>query len=381
MISSFYRGFVCLVLILLGTTLFAQQDSTKSVLSYEMDFRFRIEQDWASMQSNGIMRNDRSRMRYRFRSGANLERSWYTFGLRIRTGDQRKQQDPQLTLGKGLKEFGTLPIGFEKLYFIGEFDKFSFSLGKIDYPFTKSNELFWSDNVFLEGVSIEQQVDLGSDKLKPLKFSAGHFIISSNGMSFFDDAYLQGIQVTLNTMTNRISFFPGLFVFRNIPNIPDGAHTHLMDYSILNIGTKIRLLPKKPLSLEFDYYQNIEDYTINSSIEARFADEKSGYTVGIQWGTLKQENSWLFKCTYTQTERYAILDYMAQNDWGRWDYSAFNSPDGRLSNYEGIEIVAAYAISAKLNLEAKYYWIEQLIPIGSIRENGQRFRLDLNVSL
>ncbi len=381
MISSFYKGFVCMVLMLLGATLFAQQDSTKSVLSYEMDFRFRIEQDWASMQSNGVMRNDRSRMRYRFRAGAKLERSWYTFGLRMRTGDQRKQQDPQLTLGKGLKEFGTLPLGFEKVYFKGQFDKFNFALGKIDYPFTKSNELFWSDNVFLEGVSIEQQVDLGSDKLKPLKLSAGHFIISSNGLSFLDDAYLQGIQATLNTSSNRFSFFPGLFVFRNIPNIPDGAHTFLMDYSILNLGTKIRLLDKKPLSLEFDYYQNMEDYSTNSSIEARFADERSGYTVGIQWGSLKQADSWLFKCTYTNTERYAILDYMAQNDWGRWDYSAFNSPDGRLSNYEGIELVAAYAISEKLNLVAKYYWIEQLIPIAMVIENGQRFRLDLNVSL
>ena len=154
-----------------------------------------------------------------------------------------------------------------------------------------------------------------------------------------------------------------------------------MDYSILNLGTKIRLLAKKPLSLEFDYYQNIEDYSTNSSIEARFAEERSAYAVGIQWGTLKQADSWLFKCTYTNIERYAILDYMAQNDCGRWDYSAYNSPYGRLSNYEGIELVAAYAISEKLNLVAKYYWIEQLIPIGSVRENGQRFRLDLNVSL
>lgn len=365
----------------LSVGVFAQEDSTKSILSYEMDFRFRLEQDWASRQSNGSMREDRSRMRYRFRAGAKLEKSWYSFGVRMRTGDQRKQQDPQLTLGTGLKEFGTLPIGFEKVYFNGQFDQFRFSLGKIDYPFTKSNELFWSDNVFLEGVSVEQRFDLGMDRLNPLKLSAGHFIISSNGLSFLDDAYMQGFQATLETRTNRIALFPGLFVFRNIPNIPDGAHTFLMDYSIVNLGTKIRLLPEKPLSLEFDYYHNTEDYTNESNIEARFADERSAYSVGLKWGTLEQAESWLFKCTYTNTERYAILDYMAQNDWGRWDYSAFNSPDGRLSNYKGIELVAAYAISEKLNLVAKYYWIEQLVSLGSFKENGQRFRLDLNVCL
>ena len=59
----------------------------------------------------------------------------------------------------------------------------------------------------------------------------------------------------------------------------------------------------------------------------------------------------------------------------------YNSPDGRLSNYRGMELVVAYAISEKMNLVAKYYWIEQLDRIGLVRENGQRFRLDLNVRL
>jgi hypothetical protein len=370
-----------MVLMLFCCTLFAQQDSTKAPLSYEMDFRFRIEHDWNSIKSNGSLRADRSRLRYRFRTGIKFEKSWYSSGCRIRTGDLRKQQDPQLTLGKGLEEFGSLPLGFEKIYFNGQFDKFKFSFGKFDYPFTKSNELFWSDNVFPEGIAFEHSFDLGSTNLEPLKLSAGHFVLSSNGQSFFNDAYAQGIQLNLQAKNKLFSFFPGLFTFRNIPNIPDGAHTFHLDYSILNLGTNIRLLSEIPLSLEIDFYQNMEDYTNNPDVESRFADERSAYTIGLKWGTLKQADSWLFKLTYTNTERYAILDYMAQNDWGRWDYSAFNSPDGRLSNYEGIEVVAAYAISEKLNLVAKYYWIEQLVPIGLFSENGQRLRLDLNVSL
>ena len=381
MISCFYKVAICIILMLFCCGLFAQQDSTKMLLSYEMDFRFRIEHDWNSMKSNGSLRTDRSRLRYRFRTGIKFEKSWYSFGCRIRTGDLRKQQDPQLTLGKGLEEFGSLPLGFEKIYFKGQFDKFKFSFGKFDYPFTKSNELFWSDNVFPEGIALEHSFDLGSTNLAPLKLTAGHFVLSSNGQSFFNDAYIQGAQLTLQTQNKLFSFFPGLFTFRNIPNIPDGAHTFHLDYSILNLGTNIRLPFETPLSLEFDFYQNMEDYTNNPDVESRFADERSGYDIGIKWGTLKQADSWLFKLTYSNIERYAILDYMAQNDWGRWDYSAFNSPDGRLSNYEGIELVAAYAISEKLNVVAKYYWIEQLVPIGLFSENGQRLRLDLNVSL
>ena len=107
----------------------------------------------------------------------------------------------------------------------------------------------------------------------------------------------------------------------------------------------------KPIRLEFDFYQNVEVYEANDAIEARFADAKSAYTIGLQWGTLERADSWFFKLTYTNIERYAILDYMAQNDWGRWDYSFYNSPDGRLSNYRGMELVVAYAISEKMNLK------------------------------
>jgi hypothetical protein len=381
MFSVYYKWALSIILIFVSLALNAQEDSTRSVLTYEMDFRFRVEQDWASMQSNGQLRADRSRMRYRYRAGLALEKSWYTFGARMRTGDRRKQQDPQLTLGKGLKEFGTLPLGLEKIYFKGQFDKLSFSIGKLDYPFTKNNELFWSDNVFPEGLALDYKITLKSDLFEPLKVHVGHFVLSSNGQSFLNDAFMQGAQFTLKTKDNRFSIFPGLFIFRNIPNIPDGAHTFLMDYSLLNLGTQISPFLDKPISFEFDYYHNVEDYNSDNNIDTRFFDAKSAYTVGLKWGTLKKADSWLFKLTYTHTERYAILDYMAQNDWGRWDYSAYNSPDGCLSNYEGVELVAAYAISDKLNLVAKYYWIEQLIPIGSTRENGQRFRLDLNVSL
>ena len=361
--------------------LFAQQDSTKMLLSYEMDFRLRTEWDWNSMESNGNMREDRSRIRYRFRTGLKLEKSWYTLAARIRTGDRRKQQDPQLTLGKRLSEFEKFPMGFEQVYFKGQASKFNFSLGKVDFPFSKSNELFWSDNVFPEGISIERSFDLESDAFKSFKLTAGHYILSSNGNSFWDAAYLQGLQTTVETSEQRISISSGIFLFRNVPNIPDGAHSFLLDYSIINLSTKIKPFEDKPISLEFDFYQNVEVYEANDAIEARFADAKSAYTIGLQWGALERADSWFFKLTYTNIERYAILDYMAQNDWGRWDYSFYSSPDGRLSNYRGMELVVAYAISEKMNLVAKYYWIEQLDRIGLVRENGQRFRLDLNVRL
>ncbi|MFK5982461.1 MAG: hypothetical protein QM499_06070, partial [Flavobacteriaceae bacterium] len=89
----------------------AQLDSTKiKKLTFTGDFRFRIEQDWNSRKLDGTYRDNRSRLRYRLRIGANYQfNHWAEIGTRIRTGYREKQQDPHLTLGDGFNEFGTIP--------------------------------------------------------------------------------------------------------------------------------------------------------------------------------------------------------------------------------------------------------------------------------
>ncbi len=357
----------------------AQKDSLKSKLQFEMDFRFRAEQDWDSQKSDGSFREDRSRLRYRFRTGLSYAQDWYTFGFRIRTGDPNKQQDPQLTLGKGLKEYGTLPLGFEKIYFQSEWNDFKLCLGKNSYPFTKNNELFWSDNVFPEGISIKKKINLKSPLLNEIELSGGHFVMASNNTSFNKDAYFQAFQTSFTGWDKRIMVFPSLYVFRNIPDIPDGDHSFLLDYTIMHFGSSLKLLKDHSFRIDFDYYQNFENYESNIDVASNFTDQRNGFVVGLKYGDLKVADNWFFSISYADLERYSIVDYMAQNDWARWDYSAFNSPDGRLSNFRGAEIVAAYAISDKINIVSKYYIVEQLIPYGTSKETGQRIRFDINV--
>lgn len=359
----------------------AQIDQLLSKLTFETDFRFRIEQDWDSQNSDGSFRDDRTRLRYRLRTGATYKNDWYSLGFRIRTGDQNKQQDPQLTLGKGLKEFGTLPIGFEKIFFQGTYKNLKFWLGKNGFSFVKNNELFWSDNVFPEGVFVEQSFNFSDNALEKIALKGGHYILSSNGKSFSEDAYFQGVQTSLHFKDQRFVLFPSLYLMRNIPDIPDGSHAFTLDYSIVHIGGKAKLLKSKNLIIDIDFYQNLENYGANSDISIEFAEEKTGYSVGLQYGNLKMAHDWKFKITYTSLQKYAALDYMAQNDWARWDYSAFNSPDGRLTNLKGIELVVGYNITKKMNIIAKYYNVNQLVPTGEFNETGQRVRFDLNVKM
>ncbi len=371
----------CTLVLLTSIVANAQLDSILSKTNFELDYRFRAEQDWDSQRPDGTLRDNRSRLRYRLRAGVTYENKYYSFGTRIRTGDPNKQQDPQLTLGKGLQEFGTLPIGFEKAFFQFKKNNFRFWLGKNTYPFEKNNELFWSDNVFPEGIAVEKTFSFESTQVSKFKITAGHFILNSNNSSFSDDAYFQGLQTSIVMLNDRVKVYPSIYLFRNIPNIPDGANTLEIDYSIIHLGSALSILKKQNLKFKIDYYLNFENYSDNNDINSELADQKTGFTIGLRYGTLKEKNDWFVEATYANLQKYSILDYMAQNDWARWDYSAFNSPDGRLSNFQGIELVAAYAITKKINLVTKYYLVEQLIPLGISNETGQRIRFDINIKI
>jgi len=369
---------IVLVFLLTPILLVGQQDTLRSKLSFNADFRFRVEQDWDSRKSDGSYRDDRTRFRYRARAGITYNDNWFEVGLRLRTGDQRKQQDPQLTLGDGFEEFGTLPIGFEKAYLQGLWSSFFFWLGKNDFPFEKSNELFWSDNVYPEGIALGKGFDFESDIINTLDLMTGHFIISTSGKSLKEDAYFQGFQLLSSLLNNKIELFPALYLFNNIPNIPDGAATFVFNYSILHIGTRINLLRGDKLKVEFDLYENLEDYSQNDSIPNNFKGQKSGMVIGLKYGNLRTKKDWQFTATYSRLQQYSAVDFLAQNDWARWDYSSFDSPDGRLTNYKGIELVAAYKIHENMILKAKCYFVEQLVPFGIEKETGSRIRFDID---
>ena len=369
-----------LAIICISTIADAQLDSILARLSLEGDFRFRVEQDWNSMRSDGTLRTDRTRFRYRLRFGLNYRlNSWSDFGFRIRTGLPQKQQDPQLTLGDGFKEFGTLPLGFERVYFNAYGKGFKGWVGKNTFPFRKNNEQFWSDNVFPEGIFASKTFNLGSGLFNEIDIRAGHFLVAANGGSLSTDDYMQGVQLGVVALDERLTIFPSFYYFRQMPNIPDGGDTYSFDYSILNIGGKLQLTSKPILFLEFDYYLNLQDYAKNDSIPQSLRNQKEGVVVALTFGRLRKKGDWMTTATFNYQEQYSAVDFLAQNDWARWDYSSNGSLDGRLTNYRGLELTGGYMITDRIDLIVKYYHVTQIIPYGSAKETGDRIRFDINV--
>ena len=164
-----------------------------------------------------------------------------------------------------------------------------------------------------------------------------------------------------------------------MPDIPDGGGTYAFNYSIGHLGSKFKILKKPELQLEVDYYHNFEDYSSNDSIPANLSDERDGLTVGLSLGSLKRKGNYLIKLTYAYLERYSAVDYYAQNDWARWDYSNFDSPDGRLTNLWGLELVTSYMVTDNIKLTMKYYHVNQLVAYGIEKENGDRIRFDIDI--
>ncbi|UII19902.1 putative porin [Fulvivirga ligni] len=372
-----------LLLILLHASLCLSQsveEKEKPKLTFTGDFRFRIEQDWDSRKSDGTYRDDRSRLRYRLRFGANYEYNhWASFGMRLRTGTMSNQQDPHLTLGAGAQEFDIVPIGLEKLFFKANYRNFSAWLGKNTFPFEKQNELFWSDNVYPEGVTISGKFKDVLGFVPALTINTGHFIMRSSGRSFSEDGYFEGVQLVATALSQKIKVFPGFYYFHQIPVVPDEADPQLINYSIFHVGLSYKLLTNPALSLEMDYYDNLQHYHKQDSLPMGLVDDKEGIVIGVLLGQFQHKGDFTLRAYYTCLQRFSAVDYMAQNDWVRWDYSNYNSPAGRLTNFQGLEIMAGYVVADRLKLKMRYFNVKQLVEYGPHRENGQRVRLDLDI--
>ncbi|MEX0363519.1 MAG: hypothetical protein AB3N10_21270 [Allomuricauda sp.] len=114
-----------------------------------------------------------------------------------------------------------------------------------------------------------------------LNINAGHFILNTRGSSFVEDSYFQGIQLVSQHFDNRFAVWPSLYLFRNIQDIPDGAETFFLDYSIASVGGYVKLSRSPLVHLEMDWYLNLEDYSTNDSVPEDLQNQKTGVTLAV----------------------------------------------------------------------------------------------------
>jgi hypothetical protein len=347
---------------------------------YYGDFRYRFEQDWDSDKTNGSQRDDRSRLRYRLRFGFNYQ--WddhFSFGGRLRSGNPADQQSPHITLGN---EFEPADINIDKAFLKGNYGSSWWWVGKNSLPFWKQNEMFWDDDVTAEGLALGRSFAAGN-KLK-LKATAGYFIIGHSGMAFSDDATMTAAQVALeglNLGTAALKLASGYYLLSDIPDQNDGTATSVVDYKLLVSGAQLGLKGGLPLTLGLDFMLNTEDYADHPTIGgSNLEDETTGFVVSVKYGSLNARGDTQFRYYFASIGKYAVVDYFAQDDWVRWNYSGASG--ARSSNFQGHELRCAYAFGPKFNAVARLYLVEakEKKSAGDLAlESGNRFRLDFNI--
>lgn len=122
-----------------------------------------------------------------------------------------------------------------------------------------------------------------------------------------------------------------------------------------------------------DLYHNLENYDDNPEINEVYKDQNTGYVASLKYTI----NKFQFGYCYTHIEKYAVIDYFAQDDWLRWGTETFT----RSSNFKGHEFKARYKINSQFNITFRTWLVSGIVTTSSHLESGNRFRLDLNFKI
>jgi len=362
--------FIFILSIVLFNPVFAQDEnlnSHKTEKKFKLygDFRFRGESDRNSKRTDGSYRNDRDRLRYRLRFGFRYNyNEHFELGGRLRSGNPLNQQSPHVTIGDN---FRPDEISIDKAYLKYTYSNYWIWGGKNNMPFWRQNEMLWDDDVTPEGISTGGEFQITNDQ--HLSYVLGYYIANRSEKKFNDTGNLIIAQLIFNTNNNdqKLTASSGFIFGNNLQNIPVPVDSFFMNYKIWASSVQYKW---NHFIFGADLYFNLENYDNNPDIHDVYKDQKTGYTGSIKYTINKIQ----FGYCYAHIEKYAVIDYFAQDDWLRWGTPTFT----RSSNFKGHEFKARYHINSQFNITFRSWLVNGIVTTGSHLESGNRFRLDLN---
>jgi hypothetical protein len=359
----------CIGILLIASISRLNAQYSKNNLKFYGDFRFRTELDRNSKKMDGSFREDRDRFRYRLRAGFQYDLNEnILFGGRIRSGNPKNQQSPHVTIGK---EFHSDEFSIDLAYLkIISNNGYWASLGKQNMSLWRQNGFLWNNDVNPEGISIGKSYTLSENSSLAPVF--GYFIAGNSGGKFIEDSSVIIGQLKLDSkiINTNIVLASGIIRGLKLPNTPDGTGTYFQDYSIWSSNFQIKL---NCFLIGVDYFKNLENYNSNNNINAVFKNQKTGYIGSVKYSF----NKFQFGYYYAHIEKYAVVDYFAQDDWLRWG----NLNMTRSSNFKGHELSVKYNLNSKFNMVFRAFLVEGIRTTGVSLETGTRVRLDLNIKI
>ena len=361
------RAFLFLILLVFFISPVFTQEKKKTEKKFKFygDFRFRGEADRDSKRMNGSYRDDRDRLRYRLRLGFKYNYNEnFELGGRLRSGNPLNQQSPHVTIGD---DFRPDQISIDKAYLKFTYSNYWIWGGKNSMPFWRQNEMLWDDDVTPEGVSTGAKFQIAKDQY--FSYVLAYYIANRSEKKFKDDGNLIITQLLFDSNKNdhKLTASSGFIFGNNLQNIPIPIDFFFMDYKIWASSVQYKW---NAFIFGADLYHNLEKYDDNPEINEVYKDQKTGYVASLKYTI----NKFQFGYCYSHIEKYAVIDYFAQDDWLRWGTETFT----RSSNFKGHEFKARYKINSQFNITFRTWLVSGIVTTGSHLESGNRFRLDLN---
>jgi hypothetical protein len=103
-----------------------------------------------------------------------------------------------------------------------------------------------------------------------------------------------------------------------------------------------------------------------------------GWVAQVFYGGLGRRHEVQVGYTYAHIEDYAVVAFLAQDDWLRWG----SAGETRSSNFAGHEVRVGFAFHPRFNVVVRYYDVSGIAlssPEATTRETGKRLRVDVNL--
>lgn len=373
MMKLSHLSVVCVVLFSSLSSLAEIKLSDDGFLSLYGDLRLRWEQDWDSQNPAGVERADRNRFRIRARVGVKVKPTdWLLFNARLRTGDNQSQQSPHITLWQDVGDEGEQDdFNLDRAYAQLKLNETNeIKIGRNGIPIWKPNEFIWDDDVYIDGVSWGAQ--LTKDENSTLKLNAGFAFLPDGPDHFSLDkkTEMTTIQLVYNIKGEDDGWtFAEALLLLNDDDAVMNRTTDNQDYAISysNVQYQFTTTDGVPIKLGVDVMVNLHD-----GPEADMPNARYGFDLYAVMGQLKKQGDWLVGYYFARIEKWAVPRFMAQDDWFRFG----SATQTRSSDFFGHEFRLAHQLADNLNVIGRYYIVDTI----SNREDGSRFRLDLNFS-
>ncbi len=349
------------------------------------DFRLRLEQDWDSLQGDGVKRDDRLRLRFRLRGGVNIDLNdnWYA-KLQARSGPKRSQQSPHITI----KDFDGGPDGpyefnLDHWYLGYTSGGFSAWAGRNILSSWHQDDFVVFDNITYAGAGGTFQHDFAGGTLgwylNIAALPVGMRDFSGTGL-FAELAYSR--EYTRSGFTIAAGFAGTNADSEDPAGELLLTENNTRDYREFSLQVQYRYrLMARPLKLGFEYVYNGKNYdnAPQGSFSEFHKNHVDGYVLEAQWGSTEASGDWQLSYYYAHVDALALHSSYTQDDWVRWG----NAVQARATNLKGSEFRARYTIRPGMNLIGRLFFVDAvdfLRPGDISRETGNRLRIDWNIS-